>query len=634
MKARPAAADAYEGLSAQDLLARLPHDAAVAEARRQGNPAQEPEPDLLPDQRRRARGGPGRGRHGPEARLRLVPPVLPRPRALPDARHDAARDAARRRSAPRTIRTRAAGRCRRTGATSSSTSSRSRAPPARSACTRSAPPKRAASTRRSTAIEGRESRFQPDEVTYVSIGEGATSEGEFWESLNTACTLQAAGRLPVEDNGYAISVPVEVQTPGGDISKLVASFPGLFVQSIDGTDFLASYTAMSAAVELRARAQGPGARPRQGHPPVLALALRRREAVQDARRSARPKPSAIRLRGSRRFLASEGHRDRSRARRQIVREVEARSERRGRRRRSKPRSRRATPPRSTSTLPTSIPTSAAFSTDRDAEGKPDTMVAAINRTLKDEMARNPRIVVFGEDVADASREAALDDGAGQGRRVQGHARPAARVRQRPRVQLAARRGQHHRPRRRHGDARHQAGRRDPVLRLHLAGDDADARRDVDAALPLEQRVLVPDGHPRRRSAATCAAARRTTASRARASSRTARASASCSRRTRRTRPACCAPRSAATTRCCSSSTSTCIARPTTRASTPAADYMIPFGKAARPPRRHRRRRAHLGRAGAALAARRAAGGEGRHQRDGRRPAHDHAVRLGRRSPPR
>jgi 2-oxoisovalerate dehydrogenase E1 component len=94
-------------------------------------------------------------------------------------------------------------------------------------------------------------------VTYISIGEGTTSEGEFWESLNSACT----GKLPVvyliEDNGYAISVPVEVQTPGGDISKLVSSFPGLFVQSIDGTDFLASYRAMAAAVDYARARKGP-----------------------------------------------------------------------------------------------------------------------------------------------------------------------------------------------------------------------------------------------------------------------------------------------------------------------------------------------------------------------------------------
>src|SRR5436190_2004451 len=110
---------------------------------------------------------------------------------------------------------------------------------------------------RVTAIDGRDAEFRQDEVTYLSIGEGATSEGEFWETLNTACTLKLPMVILVEDNGYAISVPVEVQTPGGDISKLVASFPGLFVQSIDGTDFLASYRAMTAAVDYARARKGP-----------------------------------------------------------------------------------------------------------------------------------------------------------------------------------------------------------------------------------------------------------------------------------------------------------------------------------------------------------------------------------------
>src|SRR6185503_12051364 len=92
---------------------------------------------------------------------------------------------------------------------------------------------------------------------YVSIGEGTTSEGEFWESLNSACTLKLPVVYVVEDNGYAISVPVEAQTPGGDISKLVASFPGLLVQSVDGTDFLASYGAMRQAVDYTRERKGP-----------------------------------------------------------------------------------------------------------------------------------------------------------------------------------------------------------------------------------------------------------------------------------------------------------------------------------------------------------------------------------------
>ena len=101
---------------------------------------------------------------------------------------------------------------------------------------------------RITAFPIAQEHFHPDEITYLSIGEGATSEGEFWESLNTACTRNVPMLYLVEDNGYAISVPVEVQTPGGDISRLVESFPNLKLLRCDGTDFLESYRTIGEAV--------------------------------------------------------------------------------------------------------------------------------------------------------------------------------------------------------------------------------------------------------------------------------------------------------------------------------------------------------------------------------------------------
>ena len=105
--------------------------------------------------------------------------------------------------------------------------------------------------------EFKDVKFHGDEVVYVSIGEGSTSQGEFWESLNTASN----GKLPVlyvvEDNGYAISTPVEANTPGGNISRLVANFPNFHFAEIDGTDPIASYKAMVEAVAYCRSGNGP-----------------------------------------------------------------------------------------------------------------------------------------------------------------------------------------------------------------------------------------------------------------------------------------------------------------------------------------------------------------------------------------
>ncbi len=250
-----------------------------------------------------------------------------------------------------------------------------------------------------------------EEVTYVSVGDGTTSEGEFWESLNSACL----GRLPVlylvEDNGYAISVPVEVQTAGGDISKLVSSFPGLFVQSIDGTDFMESYRALKEAVAYARGGRGPAfVHARVVRPYSHSLSDDEKLYKTPDERAAEAKRDPLVRMAE--FLKSEGlatDTELEQIAHDVDRDVNEASDRAIKSEKPAPE---------TATLyvysPDVDPASDAFRTDAVPDGKPDTMVSAINRTLKDEMARNERIIVFGEDVADCSRPAALECVPGKG----------------------------------------------------------------------------------------------------------------------------------------------------------------------------------------------------------------------------
>ena len=260
-------------------------------------------------------------------------------------------------------------------------------------------------------VAGQAGACSEGDVVYVSLGDGSTSEGEFWESLNTACTRRLPVVFLVEDNGYAISVPVEIQTPGGDIAKLVSSFPGLKVISVDGTDPLASYGAMRRAL---AHARG-------GRGPVLVKASvvrlyshsmsdDERQYKSDAERDEEHARDPLNCFSG--FLTREQLADDdtlARIASEVDDEVQDAADR---------AVTAVAPDRSTVLQyvysPDVDPTSDEFDVPGTPEGDPITMVAALNRTLKDEMARNPRLVVFGEDVADCSRAEALSTVQGKG----------------------------------------------------------------------------------------------------------------------------------------------------------------------------------------------------------------------------
>jgi 2-oxoisovalerate dehydrogenase E1 component len=250
-----------------------------------------------------------------------------------------------------------------------------------------------------------------EDVTLVCAGDGTTSEGEFWESLNTACL----GRLPllylIEDNGYAISVPIEEQTAGGKISRLVAGFPDLWIGEVDGTDFLASYDAAEEAVAWCRARKGPAllhAHVIRPYSHSLSDDERLYKTQQERNAEAKRDP-VFRFPE---YLIREGIADRHRlqlAGHEVEIEVQHATE----------QALKAAAPREDSALRYLYservdPTSEQFEKKPELSGEPRTMVDAINQTLAEEMRRNPRIVVFGEDVADCGREQNLHEVKGKG----------------------------------------------------------------------------------------------------------------------------------------------------------------------------------------------------------------------------
>jgi len=254
--------------------------------------------------------------------------------------------------------------------------------------------------------------FHSDEITYVSLGDGTTSEGEFWEAMNTTSNLKLPLMFVVEDNEYAISVPVEVQTAGGSISRLVTGFPDFHFEEVDGTDPVASYAAFMRSVQHCRAGRGPAfihAHVIRPYSHSLSDDERLyRPDVERQRDAARDPITRMQM-----FLLREGILDETginKLEKQVDDDLQAAID----------RALHSAPPVPETVTrfvysPDLDPTSSAFETQpapAKAEPTPTdgkklaakTMADLINATLRDEMKRDERIVIFGEDVADCSRE--------------------------------------------------------------------------------------------------------------------------------------------------------------------------------------------------------------------------------------
>jgi 2-oxoisovalerate dehydrogenase E1 component len=258
---------------------------------------------------------------------------------------------------------------------------------------------------------GEHVRHESDEIVYVSAGDGATSEGEFWESLNAACAKKLPLLYLVEDNGYAISVPVEVQTAGGSISKLTRGFPGLHIAECDGTDPLESYAVCKTAVQYCRDRRGPAlvhAHVTRPYSHSLSDDEKLYKTPEEREDEAHRDPiSKFSL-----FLVREGILDQK--------EIEALEAEVDQEVRNAADEALAAEEPTIDSIRVNIyspdvdPTSAAFEAQPQLHGAPKTMVEMVAATLSDEMARDERITVFGEDVADASREETLKQLKGKG----------------------------------------------------------------------------------------------------------------------------------------------------------------------------------------------------------------------------
>ncbi len=235
-----------------------------------------------------------------------------------------------------------------------------------------------------------------DEIVYVSSGEGTTSQGDFHEAINWASRERLPVVFVVQNNKYAISVHVSEQMSGRSVYRFTAGYEGLTRFKVDGTDFFESYRVMKEAVS----------KARQGEGPVLIEAETVRllpHSSSDSQIKYRPKEeleAEKRKDPIPRFekqLIESGLfvQDELEAfKKKVKEEVDVAAERAEKHPEPDPKTLYHflyAPPEETADL---------VYEKSQPNGDRVVMVDAINHALKEEMARNEKMYVFGEDVAD------------------------------------------------------------------------------------------------------------------------------------------------------------------------------------------------------------------------------------------
>lgn len=235
-----------------------------------------------------------------------------------------------------------------------------------------------------------------DEVVYVTGGEGSTSEGEFFEAANWAAREKLPVIFVIQNNSYAISVPVENQTAGGSIYKALSGFEGLNRFHIDGTDFLLSYGTVKEAVRIARNGEGPSL--------IYADVVRlRSHSISDAQERYRSKESLDKDRQNdpleklEKFLienkiSSKG--DLDIIREELAGEIMKISD-------DVFKEQDPDPDTIYDYLYAPIFEQSELEYEKKGdEGQPVVMVDAINHALHEEMELNPNMIIYGEDIAD------------------------------------------------------------------------------------------------------------------------------------------------------------------------------------------------------------------------------------------